>query len=83
MHLVLVGLTAGWRTKCRWKCRFLKFPIGQSIRIFVRLISMQTYYSVRNAFQSALLKYNFFKVCFEARKIWLPCFFMSILTIKY
>ena len=34
-HLALVGFTAGWQMKCGWKSRFLKFSIGQTIRIFV------------------------------------------------
>ena len=32
IHLALVGLTAGWlagwQTKCGWKSKSLKFPIG-------------------------------------------------------
>ena len=43
-------------------------------RFLLRIISMKCYYNVRNAFQSSLLKYGFYKVCFEARKIRSPFF---------
>ena len=40
--------------------------------MYVCLISVQCYCSVRNAFQSAFLKYNLLKVCFEGHQIWIP-----------
>ena len=58
IRLALVGLTAGWQTKCGLKLKSLLFGF------LLRLISVQCYYTVRNAFQSAFLKYSLFQGVF-------------------
>ena len=77
------GRLAGRLTyKMRLDFKIFKIPY-RLCYFLLRLISLQSYYSVINVFQSAFLSITYFKVCFEACKIWLPFVFMSMPTVKY
>ena len=68
-----MGLTAGWQgDEIQVDFKIFKIPCRFNYLDFLlHLISVQCYYSIRNAFQSA---FAYFKVCFEVHKIWLPFF---------
>ena len=67
------GRLAGWLAdEMRVEVEIFKLPYRLKYLDFYCLISVQCYYSVRNAFQSAFLKCSFLNVYFEARKIQLP-----------
>ena len=85
LHLALVGLTAGWLAD---EIR-LDFEI---LKILYRLNYLDFYFVYSSAMLLIVLEVYFsllfsnkadFRVCFVARKIRSPLFFMSIPTIRY
>ena len=84
LHIALVGLTAGWQTKYGW--------ISKILKILYRLKYLDFYFIYSSAMLLIVLEVHFsllfsdkadLRVCFVARKIRLPLFFMSIPTIRY
>ena len=61
---LMAGWQAGWQTKYGWVSFFKNSVQIKLFRFLLHLISVQCYYSVTKAFQSAFLKSSF-KVCFE------------------
>ena len=85
LHLVLVGLMAGRLADEIW----LDFEI---LKILYRLKYLDFYFVYSSAMLLIVLEVHFsllfsnkadFRVCFVARKIRSPLFFMSISTIRY
>ena len=84
--LVLVGLTVGRQAVRRNKGRFEKFwnPLLIALLgILRRFTKVQCYCSVTKAFQSFFRVKHIVRRVVEARKSGMPCFFVSIPTIKY
>ena len=92
LHLALVGLTAGWqagRQAGRQDEIRLDFEI---LKILYRLNYLDFYFVYSSAMLLIVLEVYFsllfsskadFRMCFVARKIRSPLFFMSIPTIRY
>ena len=93
LHLALVGLTAGWLAG--WLAGRLADEIRldfEILKILYRLNYLDFYFVYSSAMLLIVLEVYFsllfsnkadFRVCFVARKIRSPLFFMSIPTIRY
>ena len=93
LHLALVGLTAGWQAG--WQAGWLADEIRldfEILKILYRLNYLDFYFVYSSAMLLIVLEVYFsllfsnkadFRVCFVARKIRSPLFFMSIPTIRY
>ena len=84
--LVLLSLTAGRQAVRQNSGRFCNFQISLLIVLLgfpQSLTNVQFCYSVTKGFLSFFHEKYIVRQVMEARESWMPCFFVSIPTIKY